>query len=796
MPDYDSLALSGGPFPLGSTLAPSGDIRSDAVYPGFAAGVSASGSVFVDTETSSGRTGSLYGQAYSQGGAQLGPPVLLASNTELNGIAPVAYNVTALVGGGWATAWQRNENNSGGPNEQIEVGLLDARGALIKTLEFGSAYSFQSASVAALGDGGFVVEWGLAQKYSAGNTYVETFDANGNATSGLTTLSNQAGPVFATGLGSGGAYLLAAPMASGGVAIEVFDGAAFKQPVPLPSGASPEAGVALANGHVALVWNVTSSTGDTLYTQAFDPSANALVGTPQILDFNSSLQYQPHVIATADGGYVVSWHSPLYSDGSTAARAVGPSGSLGPATSVAGDLVGTFSTNHVLAVARDNAGHMTGQDYTIIPATAGSDASETLTANDTAGQPLAGGAGDDVLYAGHNSAILTGNGGGDTFVFQYLPWNAGQITDFAVGTDHLDLSALFKTSGYGGGDPIADGFVTLQSDGSGGTEVLYDPDGRAPGNTIQYRITDLQHLSPVGLTWAELSTGASGGSGGGGGGGSGGGSSGLVLAGGDSPQTLTGGSANDTITAGHSSDTITTGGGHDVVAFKYVPWNASHVSDFTVGVDRADFSQLLASQGYSGSDPVAAGYLSLVSDGHGGTEVLLDRDASGAVRSIPITVTDLQGVSPDGLAYSQLTNSGDSSGGGAGMVLTSSKYGDTLVGGPDNDTLNAGQGPDQLTGNGGADHFVFASLPWRAGDITDFTPGVDKIDLSALVSASYYRGSDPTGDGYLRLQSDSHGDTQVYWDSDGPSGPQYPTFITTLDHVATNDLRGGDFLFH
>jgi hypothetical protein len=180
-----------------------------------------------------------------------------------------------------------------------------------------------------------------------------------------------------------------------------------------------------------------------------------------------------------------------------------------------------------------------------------------------------------------------------------------------------------------------------------------------------------------------------------------------------------------------------------------------------------------------------------------------DKDSSGATLQIPITVTDLQGVSPTGLTYAQLTSPGGSSGGGGGgggstgVVLTSSKYGDTLVGGPGNDTLNAGQGPDTLTGNAGADHFVFPNLPWRAGDVTDFAPGVDKVDLSALVAASHYSGTDPIADGYLSLRPDGHGDTQVYWDPDGPSSnPQWPFLITTLDHVNPSSLSSGDFLFH
>ncbi|RAK59711.1 hypothetical protein DJ021_07790 [Phenylobacterium hankyongense] len=267
---------------------------------------------------------------------------------------------------------------------------------------------------------------------------------------------------------------------------------------------------------------------------------------------------------------------------------------------------------------------------------------------------LVGGAGDDTLVAGQGPDALTGHGGADVFTFKDLPWNAGHSTDFTLGADRLDLTALFQASGYTGSNPMADGYVSLQSDGADGTEVYYDTDGPAPGNTIQFRITDLDHVSPTGLTWAQLAGGAP----------------------------------------------------------------------------------------AAGAPPPAGG------------------------------------------------------GGSPGQTLTSSKYADTLTGGAGADTLNAGQGPDRLTGGGGADSFVFGQLPWNAGHVTDFTPGVDKLDLRALFQAAGYAGTDPVGDHVLEFRSDGAGDTQVYVDVDGPSGSQWPFLITTLDHVAPSQVGAGDWLFH
>src|SRR5436305_976167 len=133
-----------------------------------------------------------------------------------------------------------------------------------------------------------------------------------------------------------------------------------------------------------------------------------------------------------------------------------------------------------------------------------------------------------------------------------------------------------------------------------------------------------------------------------------------------------------------------------------------------------------------------------------------------------------------------------------GQVLTAQDGGSNLVGGAGADTLvgahgpdsltggggadvfrcgfvpwSAGQvtdftpGPDTLTGGGGADVFRYGTIPWSAGHVTDFTPGTDKLDLSGLLRQSGYAGADPIADGYVRLLDDGHGDTWLYYDTDG-----------------------------
>jgi hypothetical protein len=519
------------------------------------------------------------------------------------------------------------------------------------------------------------------------------------------------------------------------------------------------------------------------------------------------------------------------------------------------------------------------------------------------GSTVTGGSGNDTIVASQGADVLTGGAGADAFTFKALPWSAGRITDFAVGADRLDLSAIFQSSGYAGSDPIADGRMSLDSDGAGGTRVFFDRDAPNAGDW-PFHITTLQGVAPTGLTWAQLSQGGSppstpptsG--------------EGQVITSPGPGSTVNGGTGNDTIIASQGADVLTGAGGGDAFTYKALPWSAGRITDFAVGTDRLDLSAIFQSSGYTGSDPIGDGRMTLQSDGSGGTKVFFDRDAPNA-GDWPFHITTLQGVSPAGLTWAKLSggasnpppssgptvgftassstviegNSGfhtvsvatvtRSSGEGQatvewtlapsganpvdaadfmgasrpgsgvvtfaagettksiaftlngdttaepdetftltlsnpqnaslgasslvvtlknddnaqpppsdnGQVLTSDQYGDTLIGGAGADTLIAGQGPDQLTGAGGADHFVFKNLVWNAGVVTDFTPGQDKVDLSALFDAW------PNGVLETRLSGNS---TQIYFDQDGAGG-EWPIRLTTLNNVTPGQL-GADWL--
>jgi len=260
--------------------------------------------------------------------------------------------------------------------------------------------------------------------------------------------------------------------------------------------------------------------------------------------------------------------------------------------------------------------------------------------------------------------------------------------------------------------------------------------------------------------------------------------------------TLAGGAGNDTLVSFQGNETMTGGAGADVFQFKTMPWNPTHITDFQVGVDKLDVFGLYA-DGDRGSDPLTDGHVKFVTDGHGGTAVIVDTDGTGAADQWGTYVADLENVSPVGLTSTQVFGgSGAASpppppatGGGAGVAVSSTTNfpGSVVVGGPGDDTLNAGQGSDTLTGGAGADHFVFAKLPWAPAEITDFVHGQDVIALRGVFAGSGYAGTDPVADHRLLLLDDGAGGTKVLYGG---------SYFLHLDHVSPATLTGSDWITH
>ncbi|MCR5875426.1 family 16 glycosylhydrolase [Phenylobacterium sp. J426] len=411
------------------------------------------------------------------------------------------------------------------------------------------------------------------------------------------------------------------------------------------------------------------------------------------------------------------------------------------------------------------------------------------------GDVLTGGAGADTLTAGNGGEQMTGGAGGDVFVFARVPWSPTEIKDFQVGVDRLDISALLNGA-------AAAERVLLLDDGAGGTKVCVDPDG--PGGAWPDYIAHLQGVPLSSVTVESLLRSAAGTtppaptpptSG----------VAGASLTSSGFGSTLAGGAGADTIIGGNGGEQMTGGAGGDMFVFKTVPWSPAEIKDFEVGVDRLDLSALF--NGYQGADPIADGRLYLFDDGAGGTKVCVDPDGFGG--AWPDYIAHLQGVPVAGLTAATLLGVATAPAAapaapaappvvpGVNLVSTSTNKSQTLTGGDGADTLNAGRGADVLTGAGGADRFVFDELPWKASRVTDFTPGEDKLDVSGLLSSVGYKGSDPLGDGFVKVLDNGQGGAWVYFDTDGAAGAKdkWGTFVTTLDNVSPTSLKAIDWIF-
>lgn len=112
---------------------------------------------------------------------------------------------------------------------------------------------------------------------------------------------------------------------------------------------------------------------------------------------------------------------------------------------------------------------------------------------------------------------------------------------------------------------------------------------------------------------------------------------------------------------------------------------------------------------------------------------------------------------------------------------------DTLVGTAGDDLINAGAGADTVTGGAGSDVFVYTNLRDAGDRITDFLPGTDRIELTALLQSIGYTGGNAIADGVVRLV-DSAAGLVLQIDSDGTAGPLTARPLATLTGVSAAQI--------
>lgn len=115
---------------------------------------------------------------------------------------------------------------------------------------------------------------------------------------------------------------------------------------------------------------------------------------------------------------------------------------------------------------------------------------------------------------------------------------------------------------------------------------------------------------------------------------------------------------------------------------------------------------------------------------------------------------------------------------------------DALQGSAGDDRIEGGIGADVLTGGAGRDRFIYTSLRDAGDTITDFVPGEDVIDLSALLASIGYSGSQPVADGHVKLVSTAAGvSLQIDTDAYGPAPARPLLLLKGLTVDAIQPLR-------
>lgn len=108
---------------------------------------------------------------------------------------------------------------------------------------------------------------------------------------------------------------------------------------------------------------------------------------------------------------------------------------------------------------------------------------------------------------------------------------------------------------------------------------------------------------------------------------------------------LMGTSGNDRILASAGPDVITTGGGRDQIVYTSTNQTGDTITDFEVGADKLVFTDLLASAGYTGSNPLADGLVKIRSLGNSDrTQLSLELDRMGGGRTQFTNFITFQGV--------------------------------------------------------------------------------------------------------------------------------------------------------
>ena len=605
------------------------------------------------------------------------------------------------------------------------------------------------SDVAALGDGGFVVNWlSRGQDGDQFGVYGQRYDASGVAVGSeflvnSTTADSQKN-VTVTGLGDGGFVVAWDTLTPNADSNDVFGqrydatgtpvGGEFQVNSYATSSQGYPSIAALASGGFVITWmsNGQDGNGYGIYAQQYNATGAPVGAEFQVNTFTSGGQRVPSITALADGGFVITWMADQQDSGTA--------GVYGQRYDAAGAAVGgefqvnTYSTDtqgypSVTALSDggfvvvwqsygqdgsgygiygqrfDASGEPAGDEYLINSFVAGNQISVAVTALDNGAFVVTWYSAD---HDGNRGGIfgqqfapqIFGTSAGETMIdTNYVNWMGGQAGDDIlyglIGDDVLD--------GGDGRDRIYGGDDEDILIGGLGNDVL---NGGAGFDAVNY--SDATGGVQVFLNLGKAKGAA--------------GYDRLI-----DIENVVGSNFNDRLVGVIGGGSLVGRDGDDVIKTNgsIVAWGGAG-NDRIIGHTIATDEQLYGDAG----DDILLGL--------GGVDILWGGVGNDHLYG-GLGVDTLYGGAGDdilrGNRGADIVSGGDGSdrlyGGNQNDLLQGDAGKDYLVGGSGDDRLDGGAGNDSLTGGLGVDTFVFEHLATSQYDrVKDFENGVDKIDLT------------------------------------------------------------------
>lgn len=356
-------------------------------------------------------------QAFDASGAARGAALTFGGYGD-QGSTAGSFDLTQLKDGHLVETW------IDGIALQMQILGLDGSAAEPILVDARWDASYTLPQVVALADGGFALTWLVETvDFSTGSTTrainLQVFEADGTARSQITRIDHATGS-------------------------EGFEAVLSDVSI-----------VALADGRLAMAWNTSWPDGMGGVRQSYNlqlvTAQGAKDGHAYGLGENDGAVVGSGLVALADGRFAASWSH----DGTTEVQIFEPreAGVTLTGHGLADTFLGTVLNDSLYGGAgRDILSGWVGHDLLsggmggdlldggrgadLVYGGQGADRLWGRQGNDQ----LFGGQGDDRLIGGLGADRLTGGAGADVFVF--APGDGrDRITDFAVGEDHLDLSA-------------------------------------------------------------------------------------------------------------------------------------------------------------------------------------------------------------------------------------------------------------------------------------------------------------------------------------------------------------------